>query len=132
DLVYTQDVGLADYGLIRLNEHYVSQYVDHQPLEHPDAGVHLAARQNLSMGGKHPWLIIGSLTKAVTYATDALQIAGRGQDALPLAKNLRGDLPGSRLQHEHSMAALQSERAAVEPGGQNTLGFFAWFEEDHA
>src|SRR5215467_8049562 len=32
DLLYAQDLGLADYGGVRLNEYYISQYVDHTPL----------------------------------------------------------------------------------------------------
>ena len=32
DLIYAQDVALAPYGAVRLNEYYVSQYVDHTPL----------------------------------------------------------------------------------------------------
>src|SRR5688572_9757456 len=32
DLIYAQDVALAPYGTVRLNEYYVSQYVDHTPL----------------------------------------------------------------------------------------------------
>ena len=39
DLIHTQDIALAHYGAIRLNEYYVSQYVDHSPLEHSKAGV---------------------------------------------------------------------------------------------
>src|SRR5262249_1795642 len=29
DLLYTQDLALMDYGAVRLNEYYISQYVDH-------------------------------------------------------------------------------------------------------
>ena len=38
DLVYAQDLALADYGAVRMNEYYVSQYVDHTPLAHPARG----------------------------------------------------------------------------------------------
>jgi hypothetical protein len=38
DLIHTQDIGIAHYGAVRLNEHYVSQYIDHTPLEHPSKG----------------------------------------------------------------------------------------------
>ena len=34
DLIYVQDIGLAHYGAIRLNEYYVSHYIDHTPLNH--------------------------------------------------------------------------------------------------
>jgi len=33
DLIYAQDIALAPYGTVRLNEYYVSQYVDHTPLQ---------------------------------------------------------------------------------------------------
>ena len=39
DLLYAQDVGLAHYGAVRLNEYYVSHYLDHTALQHPSAGV---------------------------------------------------------------------------------------------
>jgi 1,2-beta-oligoglucan phosphorylase len=39
DLVHAQDIALADYGTVRLNEYFVSQYVDHTPLVHSARGV---------------------------------------------------------------------------------------------
>src|SRR5580658_9130618 len=33
DLTYAQDVALASYGAIRLNEFYVGQYLDHTPIQ---------------------------------------------------------------------------------------------------
>ena len=54
DLIHTQDIALAHYGAIRLNEFYVSQYVDHTPLEHPLRGCAVASRQNQSIGGRCP------------------------------------------------------------------------------
>ena len=76
DLIYAQDLGLAHYGAVRLNEYYVSQYLDHTPLAHPELGWVLASRQNQSMGGRNPWCLIGSLGEGVSYATDALQVHG--------------------------------------------------------
>src|SRR5262245_14600733 len=71
DLLYTQDLALMDYGAVRLNEYYISQYVDHTPLVHSAHGVMLAARQNLSVGGRHPWALIGSLAKATRCSSTA-------------------------------------------------------------
>ena len=45
DLIYVQDLALAEYGAVRLNEYYVSQYVDHAPLSHPERGLVLASRR---------------------------------------------------------------------------------------
>jgi cellobiose phosphorylase len=132
DLVYAQDVALAHYAAIRMNEYYVSQYVDHAPLSHPERGWVLAARQNLPMGGRHPWLLLGSLGRAVSWATDALQLHGLATraGAAPAAL-LAPTLPGVRHQHEHAMAVLQEAPLHLGPGVRATRGFFGWFEGDH-
>src|SRR4029079_17550675 len=57
DLTYAQDLALAPYGAVRMNEFYVSQYVDHTPLSHPTRGVLVASRQNQAADGRHPWSI---------------------------------------------------------------------------
>ena len=59
DLSYAQDLALAPYGAVRLNEYYVSQYLDHTPLRHPAHGVVIATRQNLAVDQKIPWSLIG-------------------------------------------------------------------------
>jgi cellobiose phosphorylase len=131
DLIYAQDLGLAHYGAIRLNEYYVSQYLDHAPLRHPQRGWVVASRQNLAMGGRHPWCVIGSLGEGVAYATDALQVHGRATRAGEVPEGLRAGLPGRRLQHEHAMAAVQDAPVTLEPGDSAVRGFFGWFEEHH-
>ncbi len=132
DLLYAQDVALADYGAIRLNEYYVSQYVDHTPLAHPERGVVLAARQNLSIGGRHPWCLFGSLGRGTSFATDALQLHGMGTRNGRAPVGLEADrLPGERRQHEHSMAVIQDEPVRLAPGARVARGFFAWLEPDH-
>lgn len=130
DLILTQDIALAHYGAARLNEYYVSQYVDHTPLDHPRHGVAVASRQNQSMGGRCPWTVTGSLGHAVSFATDALQIHGLATRAGWIAGGLLEGLPGRRLQHEHSMASIQDEPVILEPGEKCRRGFFAWFEPD--
>ena len=132
DLVYAQDVALADYGAVRLNEYYVGQYLDHTPLEHPSRGAVLAVRQNLAVGGRHPWLCIGSLRRAESFCTDALQLHGLSTRAGGPPAALQAErLPGVRRQHEHSMAVLQDAVMALAAGERAALGFFAWLEPDH-
>jgi cellobiose phosphorylase len=133
DLVHAQDLALAHYAALRLNEYYVSQYVDYAPLDHAERGVVLAVRQNLAMDGRHPFALLGSLGRSVSFATDALQLyglAGRAGDG-PAAL-CSETLPGRRHQHEHSMAVLQDAPVRLEPGARAACGFFAWFEPDHA
>ena len=132
DLIYAQDLALAHYGAVRMNEYYVSQYVDYTPLTHARCGSVLAVRQNLSMGGRYPWAVIGSLGHAVSFATDALQLHGLATRAGGVADGLRAaTLPGTRLQHEHSMAVIQDAKVVLAPGAQLQRGFFGWFEADH-
>lgn len=121
-LTLVQDIGIADYGAIRLNEYFVSQYIDHTPLDHPEHGVLVASRQNQPMGGRYPWVLTGSLGRGVSFATDALRIFGPDgrQDVLP----------GPRLQHEHSMVAIRAEELVIAPGGSAAGGFFGCFGAD--
>jgi cellobiose phosphorylase len=132
DLIHAQDLALADYGAVRQNEYYVSQYLDHTPLAHSERGAVLAVRQNQSVGGRHPWAVLGSLGCATSFATDALQfhgVSGRGGDR---PAGLRSDtLPGTRQQHEHAMAVLQDAAVRLEPGARAERGFFGWLEPDH-
>jgi cellobiose phosphorylase len=132
DLVYAQDVALANYGAVRLNEYYVSQYVDHTPLEHASLGTVLTMRQNLAVGGRHPWLCIGSLRRGESFCTDALQLHGLSTRAGGSPAALQAErLPGVRRQHEHSMAVLQDAPLSMAPDASAALGFFAWLEPDH-
>ena len=133
DLIYAQDLALADYGSVRLNEYYISQYVDHTPLVHPVRGVVLAARQNLSIGGRHPWALVGSLAKGASFCTDGLQFHGLATRAGGAPVGLEcASLPGVRRQHEHAMAVVQDAPVSLDPGARATLGFFGWLEPDHA
>ena len=132
DLIYAQDVALTGYGAVRLNEYYVSQYLDHTPLEHRDRGVALAVRQNLPVDGRHPWAVIGSLGRGVSYATDALQFHGLATRAGQAPVGVTSPrLAGRRRQHEHSMAVVQDAPVTIAPGALVHLGFFGLVEADH-
>ena len=132
DLIYAQDVALAHDGLVRLNEYYISQYVDHTLLAHPTRGAVLAVRQNLPMAGRHPWAVLGPLRQGVNFATDAVQFHGlatrAGADALGLTAP---QLPGERRQHEHAMAVIQDAPVQLAPRAVVHCGFFGWCEADH-
>jgi cellobiose phosphorylase len=130
DVIHTQDLGLAHYGAVRLNEYYVSQYVDHAPLFHPLHGTAVASRQNQSMGGRCPWTVVGCLGRSSAWATDALQFHGLATRAGAEPAALAAGLPGKRLQHEHSLVSIQGESFTLAPGGKSHCGFFGWFEAD--
>src|SRR6476661_112133 len=131
DLLLLQDLGLAPYGALRMNEYYVSQYLDHAPLEHAGCGIVIASRQNQPIGTRNPWCIVGSLNRAVGYATDALQVHGLASRAGALPPVFTDELPSLRLQHEHAMAALQDGECDLAPGAARDLGWFGRVQADH-
>jgi 1,2-beta-oligoglucan phosphorylase len=130
DLIHTQDIALAHYGAVRLNEYYVCHYVDHTPLEHPRIGTVVASRQNQLMGGRCPWAVIGSLRNGVSFSTDALQFHGLAARAGGTPVALMSGLAGKRLQHEHALVAIQDEPFVLGPGAKSQRGFFGWFQAD--
>jgi cellobiose phosphorylase len=132
DLTYAQDVALAPYGALRLNEFYVSQYIDHTPLQLPGHGVVIASRQNQAAEGRHPWCLIGSLREATAFATDALQFHGLATRAGETPVGIAGDLPTRRLQHEHSMVVIRDSRIQLAARASAAAGFFGCYLADHA
>ncbi|MEY2697304.1 MAG: hypothetical protein RL333_1442 [Pseudomonadota bacterium] len=131
DLIYTQDLAIAPYGAIRLNEYYVSQYIDHEPLSHPGKGYVVASRQNQAVGGRYPWSLIGSLRHAQSYSTDALQFHGLDTRRDLPAPGLTQGLPGILLQHEHALVGIQDQVTCLAPGEGASAGFYGWIEWDH-
>ena len=131
DLLYGQDIALASRGAVRLNEHYVSHYIDFTPMEHARCGWVVAARQNLEQGGRHPWAVVGSLRRGTSFATDGLQLFGLARRLGSMPAGVRDGLPTQRLQHEHAMAAVQDEGVTLAPGAVWAGGFFVALEADH-
>jgi cellobiose phosphorylase len=131
DLTYVQDLALARPGAVRLNEHYVSHYIDLSPLEHARCGWVVAARQNLAQGKRHPWAVVGSLRRGTSFATDGLQVFGLALRLGGVPAGVRDGLPAERLQHEHALAAVQDEAVTLASGGLVHGGFFVGLEADH-
>ena len=131
DLTYAQDLALAPYGAVRLNEFYVSQYLDHLPLTHAGHGTVVASRQNQAADGRYPWSLIGSLRTGTSFATDALQFYGLSCRAGQSPVGLDTDLPGRRLQHEHAMVVLRDAPIRLEAGTSVSAGFFGVYEAHH-
>jgi 1,2-beta-oligoglucan phosphorylase len=131
DLTYAQDIALAPYGAVRMNEYYVSQYIDHTPLRHPMRGLVVASRQNLAADRRNPWCLIGSLRVATSFATDAMQFHGLASRAGDAPVGLAGELPGRRLQHEHAMVVIRDAPITLNPGSSCAAGFFGRYLSDH-
>ena len=132
DLTYAQDLALAPYGAIRMNEFYVSQYIDHTPLTEERRGVLIASRQNQAAEGRYPWSLIGALGRGSAYATDALQLHGTAARAALPSPGVAGELPAHRLQHEHSMVIIRDAAIHLPAGATARSGFFGCFDADHA
>lgn len=131
DLTHVQDVALAPYGAVRLNEYYVSQYLDHTPLSDATRGIAIATRQNLAVDGRHPWSVMGSLRRGVAFATDALQFYGLTGRASGAPAGCVADLPSRRLQHEHALIAIRDEALWLAPNEGVDAGFFGSYVADH-
>lgn len=136
DVVHCLDVALAPAAAVRVNEYFVSQYLDFTPLSRGgERDVALAVRQNAGgLDRPHPWLAVAAVGEVVGWATDALQVyalEARSDPTAPPAP-LWSDLPSSRLQHEHAMVALQSAPVEVAPGtGAPLAVFVGGVIEDH-
>ena len=114
DVVAVQDVALAPPWLVRMNEHYGAQYLDVTPLTHPESGTVVAVRQNQSFEGTNPWLVMAATEPVVGYATDLLDLAGLSLREGQIPEGLfTPTLPSRRLQHEHTLIALQTRAAEL-------------------
>lgn len=137
DLIYAQDVGIADVGALRTNEAYTCQYIDHAALSHPTLGYALASRQNVAQtidgAASFPWLLQGGLNKVVNYSTDGFQFYGLSYRETNIPQALiNSNLPSSCLQYEFALTGLQQEKNTLAAGEQAESAFFAYFMPDHA
>lgn len=129
DLVYGQDVGLADEGAVKTNEAYCSQYLDHEVFNSPEYGFTLCSRQNLPQSSGNPRIQLGCFSPVVGYSTDGYQFFGKefkftGQ---PAALELR-ELANEKYQYEFGYAALQTAPSIVQPNKAATHTFYAIVE----
>lgn len=132
DAILTQDLGLASEGMIRSNEAYTSQYIDHTVIEHPELGYLLCSRQNQRQDPGFPWIMQGCLDRAVGYLTDGFQFYGLRYKETGVPEALTAErLPGQRLQYEFALSTLQSAAVAVAPGETAEWTFFALYKENH-
>ncbi|MGH6853331.1 MAG: cellobiose phosphorylase, partial [Methylocella sp.] len=133
DAILIQDIGLGDRGFLMSNEAYASQYIDHHIARHERYGPVVMSRQNLTQGGRNPWVVHGCLDGASGFATDGMQLFGpafRDRDGFFFA--FGASLPSKRLQHELACAAIQSNPLTLTPGSRAAWRFFGLYDQDHA
>ncbi|MBB6672110.1 GH36-type glycosyl hydrolase domain-containing protein [Cohnella nanjingensis] len=131
DILYGQDIGLADKGAVRSNEAYMSQYIGHSVFEDPAWGYVICSRQNQpQQGGRFPYLQQGALTGAIGYATDGYQFFGLSyKETNEPASLTAASLANEIYQYEFAYAGLQSGRIRLD--GEARIVFYGLFRPDH-
>lgn len=130
DLLYGQDLGVADLGALLTNELYTAQYLGHTVLEGRNGPV-ICSRQNLPQsGGRFPYVQQGMLRGRVkSYATDGMQFFGLSYRRDGVPASLYRDLPGEVYQYESAYIGLETE--PFTPDGEVRLLFYGLFQPDH-
>ena len=106
DVLYGQDIGIADAASIASSEAYTVQYIDYKAFKSKN-GTTLCARQNQ---GAPRFLQIGSVQKNIAFATDGFQFFGLSykETAIPCAMHTE-KLVSQVYQYEFAYLALQSD-----------------------
>lgn len=129
DILYAQDISVANKGGTITNELYMSQYLDHKVIE-GENGFVISSRQNQNQGGNFPYLQQGSLnTKVIGYSTDAMQFFGKEYKVTDVPVLLDKNLPNINYQYELSYTALQTEKINV--NGNANVVFYGVFKKTH-
>lgn len=130
DVIYGQDLGLAEKGALQNNEAYISQYIDHRIFKDDARGYVVCSRQNQGQSTGFPYLQQGSLTRSVGYSTDGFQFFGKSYKETNQPEVLvEPALANEVYQYEFAYTALQSEKVKV--SGKEKFVFYGLFEENH-
>ncbi|SES29335.1 GH36-type glycosyl hydrolase domain-containing protein [Salipaludibacillus aurantiacus] len=130
DIVYGQDLGLGEPGMVRNNEAYASQYIDHKPFLSEEKGFVVTSRQNLPQSGSNPYIQQGCLGGAKGYSTDGFQFFGLSYKETNEPELLnRPSFPNMNYQYEFAYTALQSDFFQL--NGSKEIIFYGLFKENH-
>lgn len=115
DVVYGQDLGLANEGALKSNEAYVSQYVDHKVFHTEKNGYLVCSRQNQPQENRHPFIQQGALTEIEGYSTDAFQFFGTSYKETDEPYILsKSKLANENYQYECNFIGLQTKKMKLE------------------
>jgi 1,2-beta-oligoglucan phosphorylase len=129
DVLYGQDIGVAQEGSVLDNELYTAQYLDHSVFQ-TENGYAICSRQNQPQNGNFPFLQQGMiLGKAVGYSTDGMQFFGLSYKVTDEPEALFRNLPNEKIQFELSYIALQTEKLRL--CGKETVAFYGMFKDTH-
>ncbi|OIU68691.1 GH36-type glycosyl hydrolase domain-containing protein [Rossellomorea aquimaris] len=131
DVIYGQDLGLADKGAVRSNEAYMSQYIDHRVFGSEEKGFTVCSRQNQPQSSGFPYIQQGAIGKAAGYSTDGFQFYGLSYKESDVPEVLTKETLANEIyQYEFAYTALQSQKAILK--GKQRFTFYGVFKEDHA
>ena len=130
DLIYGQDLGLADQGGVQSNEAYMSQYIDHKVFEDKQQGYIVCSRQNMDQSTGNPYIQQGSLGRIVGYSTDGFQFFGKSYKETNQPEALFQDKLANQIyQYEFAYIALQTEK--VQLNGNASFTFYGIYKDHH-
>lgn len=134
DIIYAQDMGLADRGAVRTNEAYMSQYIDHKVFNDAARGYVVCSRQNQPQSTGFPYMQQGTLLgKAVGFTTDGFQFYGLSYKETNQAEALTQPMLSNVVyQYEYAFTALQTERFELNGDTHEARAvFYGLFKETH-
>lgn len=130
DWLAGQDLGLADIGMLKNNEAYVCQYLDHRIVDHPIAAKVILSRNNLHSA--HPFAMHCCLQGAQAASTDGYQFFGTEYKLSDVPAALHAPLLENRVrQYEFAYAALQSRTIELQAGDSDTVVFALYILKEH-
>jgi cellobiose phosphorylase len=131
DLVYTQDIGLGNWGHVRANEAFNAQYLDHKTFL-TETGRVICSRQNQRQTTGFPFLQQGCLPvpsgkKAVSFSVDGFPFYGLSYKENNIIAELSVPALNNRIyQYEYAFSALQTEPAILDADAYEAV-FYAVF-----
>ncbi|WP_312470419.1 GH36-type glycosyl hydrolase domain-containing protein [Neobacillus sp.] len=130
DVIYTQDLGLANQNAVQSNEAYVSQYIDHKVLFDENKGYVVCSRQNQSQNdGVFPYLQQGALTYSEGFSTDGFQFFGKSYKTTNRPKAFdQENLDNEVYQYEFAFTALKSKPVTL--SNDQHFTFYGLFVEN--
>lgn len=132
DVVFSQDIGIANIKSVRVNEAYTSQYIDHKIFDHEDYGYIICSRQNQPQSGKHPWIMHGTFNRAKGYLTDGFQFFGLNYKETNIPESLiLKNFPNKNLQYEFALPSLVTDIIKLEKNEEEYVTFYSLYFDDH-
>ena len=129
DILYCQDISIANKKACITNELYTSQYIDHKILE-SENGYVVCSRQNQDQNGKFPYVEHGCLnSKIISYSTDQMQFFSQEYKLTDVPFLLDKNLSKENYQFELSYVAMQTEKMKLNK--HKNVVFYGLFKENY-